>query len=68
MLPMLPSSSGWAPDVRQHQVLHGKFDIDHAARAVLDLKHAGGHRVGCAHALAHGDDLVRAARWRRAGR
>ena len=40
--------------VRQHQILHGKFAIDHAARAVLEIKKTGGHFVRGLHALAHG--------------
>ena len=42
----------------QHQILHGKFHIDHAARAVFDVKQIRLHRVSCAHLVAHGYDLL----------
>ena len=48
---------GVARGVHEHQVLHHKLHIDHAAGAVLDVKAALGHRVRLAHALAHGHDL-----------
>ena len=41
----------------QHQKLHGEFDIDHAAGAVLDIKNLRFGFVAGAHAFAHGMDL-----------
>ena len=43
--------------IRQHQVLHGKFGIHHAARAVFHIKLPVARAVGRAHALAHGHNL-----------
>ena len=44
--------------LRQHQVLYRKLDVDHATRAVLDVKVAGPHGVGRAHPLAHGHNFL----------
>ena len=44
--------------VRQDQVLHGKLNIDHAARAVFDVKLAHAHRMTGPHLCAHAAYLL----------
>jgi hypothetical protein len=44
--------------VREHEVLHGEFGVEHAAGAVLDVELVGRHALRGTHARTHGDDLL----------
>ncbi len=44
--------------LREHQVLHGKLRIHHAARTVFHIELPVARGVRCAHTLAHGHDFL----------
>ena len=44
--------------VRQHEVLDGEFDVDHAARVVLQVEERRRVRMARMHLAAHCDDVI----------
>ena len=43
--------------VRQHQKLHRKLGVNHAAGAVFEIEQVCRYRIGCAQFVTHGYDF-----------
>ena len=55
-------SAGCSCAMREHEVLHGELDVDHAARVVLEVEERGAVRMAGGHLAPHLDDVGR-ERW-----